>query len=245
MRFDNLGNLKYSSYLGAIDAEINEIAIDYLENVYYFGDEKGDSIGNGGLTTIQYPPNYYTKNRKGKWEGFILTMNTINLPDWTTYFGCNVNDVAEAITISPDNHLYITGNASSQILFDFKDPLPLHPDNWYENTQSPIGDIYISKFLLSHLVNVSEVLSNVQDKYFKIYPTISNNGIYNIEINQLLSLSQLVVFNSIGQEMLRQSINTYSDKITQLDLSHLSTGTYFVSLISPLSTQTEKIILIK
>lgn len=241
-RFDSIGNLKYSSYLGGINGRITEMVIDDLENVYYTG------TASGGLNVLQYPPNYYTEHKKPNYsDAFILTMNTINLPDWTTYFGGNSTDVGLGITISSNDYLYITGNTGSTASFPWMDPLPSNSNNWFDNTPSSIGDAFVAKFLLSHLVSMNQ-MNAVSKNNILVYPTVSSTGLYKVKTKNKNKLiyNRILVFNGLGQIVYSKKINhSLSTFETILNLSHLSSGTYYVSLAGESVINTQPIILSK
>ena len=73
---------------------------------------------------------------------------------------------------------------------------------------------------------------------FKIYPTPANGAI-TIEINNLTKENTLTILNISGQELIRQQIK---ESKTQLDINNLTSGVYFLKLITDKTVEVRKII---
>lgn len=238
-KFSSTGGEINSSYIGSTtDGSVNAITLDYLGNAYYTG------FAEGGISTIPYPGNYYSSNAISPLIGdaFILLMNTINSPDWITYFGGNSNDVGLGITISDNHYLYLVGQSGSNSSFPWRDPLPNDQSNWYVNTLSNIGDVFISKFLLDHLVNVNTI-KETEKEIFEVIPSISKTGLFSIRLKQNIS-SQIYIVNSLGQVLKEKEVNPNETEVN-LNLSGLPVGVYFIHIQFQNKLQTQKIIISK
>lgn len=77
---------------------------------------------------------------------------------------------------------------------------------------------------------------------FKLYPNPSNDGIVTLEPLSL-NVNKVEVINILGAIVLVQ--NSRSEEKIKLDLSSLSTGTYFVRMSSDSKITTEKLIISK
>ncbi len=70
-------------------------------------------------------------------------------------------------------------------------------------------------------------LNNPDETNFNIYPN-PGNGLFTIELNRILPIKQIVVYNPLGQSMYSQSeLNT---NLLNLNLKHLKSGMYFLQI---------------
>jgi hypothetical protein len=239
MRFSPTGEQKYSSYLGTTGGDIRCFTFDYLGNAYFTGVEQS---GNAGLGRIQYPSGYYDKGKTGNsQDAFIVMLNTINSPDWITYFGGNGSEVGNGITISSNHKLYLIGHGGSSWSFPFEDPFPNSTTNWYDNTASNLGDVFISKFGLTHLVSTKNI-KKAENENLMVLPNISNTGVFEVQLKKLSKRNKLYVFNTLGEVVSQYDI--YST-VNRINLSALSSGNYYLSLMTESSIETKKIVIIK
>lgn len=78
--------------------------------------------------------------------------------------------------------------------------------------------------------------NNTFEKIFTLYPNPVKN---TLSIQSLEDQYSFTIYTILGQEIIQQSNQT---KNTNIDLSHLETGIYFITLYSPITTRSFKII---
>jgi hypothetical protein len=109
-------------------------------------------------------------------------------------------------------------------------------------TPTAVGDYKVivtvgSCFATSNCVTVSTLASNsFEEDHFNYYPN-PTTGILNISYSK--EISEINVFNLIGQKVMTQKEN---DLTMQLDLSELSAQTYLVKITSEGATKTIKVV---
>lgn len=86
------------------------------------------------------------------------------------------------------------------------------------------------------LTDVGLGTNNFESNNFKVYPN-PVTGLLNLSSNQ--NITNVKVFNLLGQEVLRDSLNS---KLTQIDMSLLSNGTYMVKVTADNQVKTIKVI---
>jgi len=94
-------------------------------------------------------------------------------------------------------------------------------------------DVTVNDICLSNGISENSSLDNV-----KIYPN-PTRSIIIIEITQLTKENILTICNINGQELIRQQVK---DSKIQIDISNLTSGIYFVKLITDKTVEVRKII---
>lgn len=90
----------------------------------------------------------------------------------------------------------------------------------------------------------SEIISvqNKNTEDISIYPNPSANGIFSLDLSAKSNLDELVVYSNLGIEVKRMNLDKTS---TQLDLSDLKNGIYFVKIMGENETIEKKISIAK
>ena len=106
----------------------------------------------------------------------------------------------------------------------------------YNQTARPQGekyDIGAFEYIFTTSIENIDISSEIH-----IYPNPANNKL-TIETPQLTKESTLTILNLNGQELIRQQVK---DSKTQIDISNLASGIYFVKLITDMTVEVRKII---
>ncbi len=173
---------------------------------------------------------------------------------WSTYFGGNTSitgyrsdDYAYGITTSNMN-VYIGGETWSYNNFPWSADLITYPGAYYqpylEGNFSQDG--FLAQFDLGLTpVLVEELVKNDEDG-FLVYPNPSNGMVYFMIDEKLVKNNQklnIQVFDIQGKEIISKPINTNSYEDLSLNLSHVSTGMYFVKLTGENLNKSQKVII--
>jgi hypothetical protein len=132
-------------------------------------------------------------------------------------------------TWQPDKPIYS--------LMTVRNPVTLSSSGiMYRDHQSPIAytqEIYEQGEVLS-------VEDNSISSEFLIYPSVIENGIFNLKYSSEFKNEsiELTIYNTAGQ-----LVKKVSDSTTKIDVSKLSSGLYFVKIDSDLGYFTKKIII--
>lgn len=134
-KFTPAGVLVYSTLLGGRDTDrINEIAVDSQGSVYFCG----------GTASTNFPlANAIQSTNKGGPSGLDAMFGKLNPTGtalvYSTYYGGNYTDEANACTIDTDGNLYLTG-------YTVSDNFPFTPGVFQPTNRSPIaGNGFITK----------------------------------------------------------------------------------------------------
>ncbi|MBK7958325.1 MAG: SBBP repeat-containing protein [Bacteroidetes bacterium] len=154
-KYNSIGNLLYSTYIGGTKGEqANSIVTDLLNNIYVGGTSESIDFArnsSGYDTTIN-----------GYWDGFVMKLNQqLNSVIYFSYIGGSINDQLENIAIDKYNNVYAVGVSNSTNF-----PLTL---NVYKDTLES-GDGYI-------------VCLDSSGKILKHSTAIGNARLYGIGLN--------------------------------------------------------------
>jgi hypothetical protein len=194
-KFDSAGNEIWTTN-SLSNSIIKNITTDIYGNLYVTG-EYSDTviIGTDTVSCVGYDDIFLSEYNS---NGNIL---------WIKNAGGKGIDASCAISIGPNNNVFIAGFFNSDSLF-IDNSLLLNSGN---------GDIFLAK-LNSSSTGIKELTNN---NYFNIFPNPANDFI-TIET---LQLSKIEIFNIQGQIL--KTINSNSKEIT-IDLTYLPSGVYFV-----------------
>ena len=96
-----------------------------------------------------------------------------------------------------------------------------------------------SPFIISSVsCNSNSINSNYHENSFSIYPNPANDKIV-IETTQITKGGTLTIYNINGKELIKRQIR---ESKTQIDISNLASGAYFVKLITDKKVEVRKII---
>jgi hypothetical protein len=167
---------------------------------------------------------------------------------WHPYKSVNIGSLIQGVANQPG---WVSGNALTIFLRGEDQGASLldHARDFesFENIEDPAdgGDGLHHPERIPELV-IYGSFTGMKDKNTKnnsvsIFPNPSNNGIFNVTIS-FSSASQIMVSDLAGS-MVYEGSTTQTN--SQLDLSHLSNGVYFVQIVSNERTFSQKIVINK
>jgi Malectin domain/Divergent InlB B-repeat domain/Secretion system C-terminal sorting domain len=149
------------------------------------------------------------------------------LLNWTT--ASEKNNAYFDIEQSTDGKAFqsigrVKGNGTSQAVtnYDYEHISPAIGVNYYRLQQVDID----GKTTESKTISVSFD----KDGTTKIYPTLAN-GILNVEMSSDMGATDMQIINLLGQVVDTQKVQN-TEGVTPLNISHLSSGSYIIRLIS-------------
>lgn len=245
---DSIGNVIYSKRygIGNIDQWARAIALDPSNNIYVVGSEldlttppynqlafsmKTDNLGN-----IIWCNKY--KNISSAGSLILVNNNELAFTGWTDKFGAGLadsylvktNNTGDLgcdiipITFTSTTNSYTITSLSYTINSDLTlKSVPL-------NTKS--GGIITTK--CQSTITTSLLSNEFNEQILNIYPNPSN-GIFEIIASADIEIKNIVVTNSIGQVVL------LSNNKTQIDISSLNNGIYFINFFLSNSNKVVKI----
>ncbi len=215
--FETIGSTG-SSYGKAIN-------IDATGNVYTTGAYADGVDFNPSASVYSITPQsaYWT-------DSYVHKLDASGNFMWAVGMGGTSEDYGSNVTIDSDNNIYTTGYFQMAVN-DF-DPGPLA----YALTPS-LGSGYIQK-LGTGPVGIKE--NNKSNVNFNVYPN-PTNGILNIKLlAEALEATFVEITDVLGKVQL---LETITETNTQLNVSDMAKGIYFVTLSSNKKTSTRKLII--
>jgi len=184
-------------------------------------------------------------------DGFILTCSSgMNDGIWYTVTGNGSDIVINATSENWDAELAVyTGSCGSFICYDFADNGVSGDTESITIEDSEVGARYFINF--GHYSDSSdsdegpstiEILSNglsVGDNQFKNFVAYPNPVKDFLNLSHTETISSVEIFNLVGQKMITKSLDATQ---SQIDMSNLSSGTYFVKVTSGQATKTIKVL---
>ena len=144
-KFNSLGGLVYSTYLGGTnDDYCNDIAVDQYGSVYITGSTTSNDFPTIGAYQSTYKGGY--DDFGGLEDAFVTKLNPNgNTLGYSTYLGGTKNDNGNAIAVDGSGCAYITGTTYSND-FPTKNPYQSALKGPYEDHY---GDAFVTKFSTS------------------------------------------------------------------------------------------------
>ncbi|MBN2722434.1 MAG: SBBP repeat-containing protein [Deltaproteobacteria bacterium] len=116
-KFDSAGNYQWSVQYGGVDSEFSYYGtVDSNGNIYISGWTFDTFNGNSSAGGI---------------DAFLMKLDSTGAHIWTRQWGTTSTDVALGLTLSLDNHVYVTGYTNGT--------MPL-------NSSAGLQDVYVAKF---------------------------------------------------------------------------------------------------
>ncbi len=114
IKFSNSGQRLYASYFGGNGADkINSVCTDSLGNVYFAGYTVSSNLYTQNSGFGSYFQNSIQATGTGNSNGFILKLNSVCQPLWSTYLGGNASDVINSAVCDKLGNLFLTANVNS------------------------------------------------------------------------------------------------------------------------------------
>jgi hypothetical protein len=133
-KFDSLGNIQWSTYLGDLGTErVSSVACDSNRNIYIYGD-----VNDVSAVAQIISPGSAQPIMRGTSDAFLVKLDATGNRVWGTFVGGNGNEIATQITYSEEGFLYLVGTTNSADSFATPDA--------FQTTQNGIQNAYIGKF---------------------------------------------------------------------------------------------------
>lgn len=206
-KLDSSGNFVWARQLGGGNFVIGHyVSLDKDDNVYvtgYFEDNLVvDSTGNNDILTAGSADIFLQKLDK---DGNELWLHTMGGKDY---------DSGEAVRVDEAGNIYVAGIYADSCDFDF---------STNERTQPGYGDLDI--FMLKINTNPTG-LNPLTSLPIQLYPN-PNTGAFRITLPEGNQHAKLRIFDQLGRTVYQASVEQRS---IDIDIRHLSAGTYHVSL---------------
>ncbi len=203
---------------------------------------------NSASINTTAPTGYYDQSSLGgnlgnKDNWIVGTTGLFNV-DWETYMGGKAGDEAQCAVVNSSNKLYVTGFTDWIFPEDVDFPLRPHLSSSYfdctvgTDDMDPDTDGFISMFDLDYVMVATE--NFIDSEKFNIYPNPSYGSLF-IE-NKTMRPYRGKVFDAVGREVKHFSSGK-NKAVTNLDLSYLPKGIYFLHLYGNTLIETVKIII--
>lgn len=139
VKFDNLGNLLWSTYYGGDNYDKgNAIEINSLGEIYLTGLTWSNDL------PLMNSGDYNQSARGGGSDAFIAKFDNVGNQLWGTYYGGNQDDEGKSILIDNLDNLFFSGITLSTD-FPVKDAGTFYQSN-FGGASSVLGDVFIAKF---------------------------------------------------------------------------------------------------
>ncbi len=162
--FNFSGARLWSTYFGGeASDEGYDIAMDGLGNVYTCGKATSSTnIASSGA---------YQTSKNGPYDGFLNKFTSSGTLVWSTYFGGETYDWANAIAINSSNEIYLTGSTKSQSLAVTANP---HQSSY----GGGLGDAFMAKFNNNGSINWASYLGTAFNDLTYGAATYTNGTVY-------------------------------------------------------------------
>lgn len=257
LKTNNDGEEIFSTYIGnASDELFAQLELDQDDNIYIYSTARIAQTPStfGGFTQkswLTYYDQPFTTLGTPNRQPFLLVKDK-NLNDqWGTFFSGNHGTFSSDIHIGKDDKLYITGFLPDvtnffdpnvmPYNFPFKNPLPNSATNSDEELNLNHGDdIFVARFDLYHYVNIKQ---QMLENTLHVYPNPSK-GNFIIELPNVIQDFNIEVVDVLGKQVYLSAYQNHYSNI-ELNLNHLSSGTYFVRILDDYRLFTQKIVITK
>ncbi len=219
VKYDSAGNVIWAKSSEGTDLdEGNSVAVDAVGNSYVTGAFSSPAITFGSFTlTNTSAPNF---------DMFLIKYDGSGNVQWATSAGGTDGDGGNSITVDVSGNSIVTGSFnSSTITFG---------SYFLTNTSAGVGDIFLAK---SGSGNVG--VDKINNSYnISISPNPATETI-TIEVPTTSQHIQLSILNFEGQKLLIHQITEHK---TQIDISSLPKGVYFVRITNDRMVEVGKFI---
>jgi gliding motility-associated-like protein len=135
LKFDNIGNLLWSTYYGGLSSE---------ESSSIVCDSKGNIFITGYTLPYRFPVlsanTYFDDTPDNSWDAFIAKFDNNGNQLWGTLYGGSGMEIMGSLALDKEDNLFVMGTTESK---DF----PLYDGGTYfENTLKGKSDMFIMKF---------------------------------------------------------------------------------------------------
>lgn len=204
----NCGFVWAKSFKGSGRKYISSLTTDGLTNIYIVG---------AFDDTVDFDPSIatYDLHSSGLNDIFITKLDPLGRLIWAKKIGGKLVDRPSSICIFPPSSFYITGVFSDTVDFDYGPPVNnlICHNSYFFNT-------FFLKLRTREFVSIEENSLSVA----KVYPNPTSDGIVNIELEENLT-SNIKIISVTGKTVY---LGRLSSGYSRIDLSHLSSGMYYL-----------------
>jgi hypothetical protein len=216
-KYDANGNVLWAASAGGISEDIaGSVAVDASGNPYVAGLYFSSTLTFGS----------YTLTNVGYFDMFLTRYDANGNVLWAKSQGGTNGDLGRSIAVDASGNLYVAGLFRS----------PTLTFGSYTLTNAGAGttsDMFLAKLGNSAGINESRNSSNIS-----VFPNPATD-IITIEITGIFKASYLSIMNIEGQQVITRQIK---EPQTQLDISNLPSGVYFVKLTNDKTVKVGKMI---
>jgi hypothetical protein len=195
--FNSNNQLVHSSYLGGTGTEqIDDIALDSHQNVYFVG-----NTSNNSFFTKTYTGAYNQAN-SGSNDMFIFGLSPdLSQNFWSTKIGGNSSEINTTVAIDNLDRMFISSQAYSSTLFPWDNDGGIP---YFDNTLGGTSDLSITRLKLDlfNIVSVKE-LDAFTNSSFLIFPNPTNESI-NVKVDENVMIKKMEVINQLGQVVIEK-----------------------------------------
>jgi gliding motility-associated-like protein len=135
LKFDNAGNLLWSTYYGGSGSEESaSIACDKKGNIYITGYTLSYNF------PVQSANTYFDDLPNGSWDAFILKFDNNGNRLWATLYGGSGVEICGSIAVDQNDNLLVLGSTESSNF-----PL-MDAETYFDNSLGGKSDVFILKF---------------------------------------------------------------------------------------------------
>ena len=247
-RFDNDRNIVWSTFLGGSGEDYNaarlnseenaDIAIDNSDRVFLFGTSRNISGNVNGDIDLSNPVGqgcYFddvnTSSTSSKRDAYLAVFGEDNHLYWSTYIGGKGQEwgtgvCTDYIALTNNSYVYVAGNVEDVASNGIITGSDLLSSSVFVNSSNgPYTDGFIWRFDLTALtINTEEIASN---KNLLIWPNpAADKFTIAFPLSEKIALK---ITNPLGATVLTEKLNS-NKSAHQIDVSHLCSGIYFVTL---------------
>lgn len=227
LKLNSAGNFVWVKNIGGVGGCTTRglcLATDLSGNIYTGGNFNGTVDFDPGVTS------YTISSDASSLDAFLCKLDQSGNFIWAGSITGSSYEVVFGIQIDGSNNIYCEGYFNGTADFD--------PGLGISNmTTMGSYDVYVEKF--------SQVPTNifgiVSEKNIRVFPN-PNSGIFNLSSDFYEKNIRYEIFNSYGQKILEGNVDNDENK---LDLSSkLTSGSYFISILSDSGIFRQKLIIV-
>lgn len=214
--FDQQWNTFYAKGGVAKSAYVSGLNVDDLGNVYLSGQTNSDTLTLGATT----PVGAYTDVTQAGGDGFVAIFDGNKQIKHAHFFGGSAADIINNSDMGNNYDLYVVGNTVSN---NFPIAYTATTASLIDSTFNGNDDGFISRFKLYPYNGVGVKEAVETENNIILFPNPTNNFVTLRILSELSSGSTLKVYNTIGQVIHEEVINS---KERIIDCNNWATGMY-------------------
>ena len=211
-KFNSSGSIQWGTYYGinGNDAPYSCL-IDATNNIII----SGFADATGFATAGSYQPNY----GGGSYDGYITLFDPTGVVQWSTYYGDIGMDFIRGSCIDIMGNIFVTGITDTNT-----GTVVASGGSHQSSNGGGTSDGFLVKFN-SLTANVNES-GNIIESPIYVFPNPTTNE-FTISLKQLNENTTIEIYNTIGQQIIKQKI---TEEETKINLKDQANGIYFVKV---------------